>query len=354
MKPKDNILSKAECSAMRGIAILGIMLHNYCHWLNFAVKENEYQFHSDRAAAFWQSLTTPDGMLPIQLLSFLGHYGVPVFLFLSGYGLVLKYERENEPSYRPLPFIKFHYLKLLRMMIPGFIFFIIIDIITPRSFHFYCPQLLEQGLMVINIFPDPARWIWPGPYWFFGLMLQLYIIYRLLLFRRHWGWTAGLILVCFIAQMACSPDGDTLKYLRYNSIGGILPFGLGILTARYLTHFRINISRWQWTILCLVLSAAIVVMSLYEITWYFVPVVIILATIAMVKALPSWLMSWMIWTGGISAAMFVTHPAMRKIFIPVSHRGDVYDGLMLYVIAAIGVAWAFTLLIQKIQKPLLK
>ena len=73
MKPKDNILSKAECSAMRGIAILGIMLHNYCHWLNFAVKENEYQFHSDRAATFWQSLTTPDGMLPIQLLSFLGH-----------------------------------------------------------------------------------------------------------------------------------------------------------------------------------------------------------------------------------------------------------------------------------------
>ena len=135
MKPKDNILSKAECSAMRGIAILGIILPNYCHWLNFAVKENEYQFHSDRAAAFWQSLTNPDGMLPIQLLSFLGHYGVPVFLFLSGYGLVLKYEKDTEPAYRPLPFIKFHYLKLLRMMIPGFVFFIIIDIMTPRSFH---------------------------------------------------------------------------------------------------------------------------------------------------------------------------------------------------------------------------
>ena len=80
----------------------------------------------------------------------------------------------------------------------------------------------------------------------------------------------------------------------------------------------------------------------------------ILATIAMVKALPSWLMSWMIWTGGISAAMFVTHPAMRKIFIPVSHRGDVYDGLMLYVIAAIGVAWAMGLLINKIKKPEMK
>ena len=55
-----------------------------------------------------------------------------------------------------------------------------------------------------------------------------------------------------------------------------------------------------------------------------------------------------------SAAMFVTHPAMRKIFIPVSHRGDVYDGLMLYVIAAIGVAWAMGLLINKIKKPEMK
>ena len=154
--------------------------------------------------------------------------------------------------------------------------------------------------------------------------------------------------------MACSPDGDTLKYLRYNSIGGILPFGTGILAARHITLSDINISRWQWAILCLVLSAAIVVMSLYEISWYIVPMMIILATIAMVTRLPSWLMSWMIWTGGTAAAMFVTHPAMRKIFIPVSHRGDVYDGLMLYVIAAMGVAWAFTLLIQKIQKPVLK
>ena len=45
---------------------------------------------------------------------------------------------------------------------------------------------------------------------------------------------------------------------------------------------------------------------------------------------------------------------MRKIFIPVSHRGDVYDGLMLYVIAAIGVAWAMGLLINKIKKPEMK
>ena len=90
-------------------------------------------------------------------------------------------------------------------------------------------------------------------------------------------------------------------------------------------------------------------MSLYELSWYFTPVVVILATICLVKSLPDLLLHWSVWLGGISAAMFVTHPAMRKIFIPVSHRGDVYDGLMLYVIAAIGVAWVFEIIISKMK-----
>ena len=29
---------------MRGVAIIGIALHNYCHWLPGIIRENEYQF----------------------------------------------------------------------------------------------------------------------------------------------------------------------------------------------------------------------------------------------------------------------------------------------------------------------
>lgn len=336
---------------MRGIAILAIMLHNYCHWLNFAVKENEYRFLSDRAQGFWDTIISPDEYLPVQLLSFLGHYGVPVFLFLSGYGLVLKYERTDAPIQRPLPFVKLHYLKLLKMMVPGFVLFIIIDIMTPRSFHFHCAQMVEQALMVINLFPDPNEWIWPGPYWFFGLMLQLYIVYVFIIYRhRHWVWTITLIATCFAIQAMCNPEGDILRYLRYNCIGGILPFGLGVLAARHCGGgIWESLGKWQWAILCLVCSAAIVVMSLYIGLWYIAPVFVILATICLAKALPSWLMPYMTWVGGISAALFIIHPAMRKIFIPVSHRGDVYDGIVLYVIASIGVAWAMDILINRIN-----
>lgn len=63
-KNADHQLSKMECNAMRGIAILGIVLHNYCHWLAPIVKENEYQYNQHNVdwlnqvmSAEWSSLT---------------------------------------------------------------------------------------------------------------------------------------------------------------------------------------------------------------------------------------------------------------------------------------------------------
>ena len=92
------ILTRNECSAMRGIAIIAIMLHNYCHFIGKIVKENEYMFQTVNNDRLWYALMHPDELLPVHLLSYFGHYGVPVFLFLSGFGLVLKYEASPQPS----------------------------------------------------------------------------------------------------------------------------------------------------------------------------------------------------------------------------------------------------------------
>ena len=49
--------------------------------------------------------------------------------------------------------------------------------------------------------------------------------------------------------------------------------------------------------------------------------------------------------------MFVAHPLLRKVFIPISRRGDIYDGLLLYVIATVAVSWMFMIIINRIPKP---
>ena len=358
---RNDFLTRDECTAMRGIAILAIMLHNYCHFIGRIVKENEYQFFTSHNEGLWQVITNPDNLLPVHLLSYFGHYGVPVFLFLSGFGLVMKYEANGTTesrNYGILPFIRYNYLKLLRMLIVGFTIFVIVDALTPGRFLFHWYNVIAQLLMYINVLPTPDKIIWPGIYWFFGLMMELYIVYRLFLYRQKNIWVIALIAVCWLLQIFCDPEGETLNRLRYNFIGGMLPFGLGILFARIPTLGTNNshvgnktFPRWEYIVTLLVSTVLIVAMSFWYQSWFFVPVFVIIGTIALVKVMPKWMLSVIIWVGTISAAMFVTHPIVRKIFITVAWKQDIYDGLMLYVVVTIALSWAVKQLIDRIPKP---
>lgn len=348
-----NSLNRTECNALRGIAILGIVLHNFTHWLRPMVKENEYTFTQEKADRFIDLLLHPNWDLPAQICSFLGHYGVPVFLFLSAYGLVRKYEKplqqtDTQPAIKTWSFIKYHFLKLFKMMIAGFVLFIIVDRLTPKPHHYELTDILAQLGMVNNLLTHPEHIIWPGPYWFFGLMLQFYIFYRMVLFRRHWMWIVVLMLVCTAIQMICEPTGEMLTRLRYNFIGGMLPFGAGLLFARYCNLTCRKIFYWVLLIVSLFL---IIAMSTYYTLWFLVPIAVCVFCVCAVKLLPLWILRQLEWTGEISAALFIVHPAIRKILIPVAHQGDIYTGLLLYLLAAIAVAWLIRLLLKQIPDP---
>ncbi len=360
-KLKYDLLSRAECNALRGLAILGIFLHNYCHWLGAVVKENEYQYFQRNVDWLHAVMAQPDWLLPMHLMSFFGHYGVPIFLFLSAYGLEKKYNNTPSPTRSPIKmdkheagavgsFIAQHYLKLFKMMFAGFVCFIIVDAITPGRWHYSVTQIVAQLGMFNNLLPEPDRNIWPGPYWFFGLMMQLYIVYRLLIYRRHWGWTVGLMVICIGVQMHFAPESEELNRYRYNFMGGMLPFGMGVLFARFGEKVILFPRHPVATLMCFLVSAWLVeALSNSYYGWVFVPVFVIEASIYFVKlagevripGLGIVLFRLLEWLGVISAALFVIHPVLRKIFIPISRQGDMYAGLLLYVIACIGVAAVF-------------
>ena len=90
--------------------------------------------------------------------------------------------------------------------------------------------------------------------------------------------------------------------------------------------------------------------------WTFVPFFICLLCVLVAEMLQDirWLSGIykvLEWMGSISAALFVSHPITRKIFIPISRHGDIYAGLLLYIIASICIAWLFTQLMKKIPNP---
>ena len=351
---------------MRGIAILAIMLHNYCHFIGSIVKENEYQYLRGNNDLLWQAVGSPTDLLPVHLLSYFGHYGVAVFLFLSGFGLVKKYEGGGDgdtsrTSCRGLAsFLGYHYLKLLRMLIVGFPIFLTVDAVTPGRFAFHWENVVAQLLMYINVLPEPDRIIWPGIYWFFGLMMELYIVYRLVIYRRSSVYVVGLIAVCWLLQAFAEPDGELLNRLRYNFIGGMLPFGLGILLARTEKEAAAaqgtekeaaGGGRILWGVTALMATVAVFVMSFSFHSWLWIPVVIVIGTVAIVKSMPEGILKLFMWFGGISAAMFVAHPIARKLFITVAWKQDIYDGLMLYLIVTIALSWAVKQIIDHIPAP---
>ena len=346
------ILTRSECSAMRGIAILAIMWHNYCHFLKDIVRENEYTWTSAKCDRLWTIIQQPDAFFPIHLFSFFGHYGVPVFLFLSGFGLVMKYETSHDscPPVSFWRFFRYNWLKLFRILVVGFVLFTMVDAMTYGMHRYQWHEVVGVLGMFANVFENPSQVIWPGPYWYFGLTLQVYILYRLVFWKwRHWGVVVATIVVCWLLQVICLDDAETLERLRYNFIGGMLPFGMGILLARSNVNLMIN---WRQTGCIVMLSVVLVTaMSMNQQTWLWVPLFIVIGTIALVKYLHHFILKPLEWVGGISAAIFVSHPIVRKLFVRPYAEGDLYAGLILYTVAALMVGWLLMQVINKISKP---
>ena len=374
------LLSRTESAALRGIAILGIILHNYCHFLGFAVKENEYKFDSSRPMQFFDKLFSLDSDLFIHIFSFLGHYGVPIFLFISGYGLVKKYEAHpqtgNEnPSLREghsvgFAFIRKHFLKLFRLMIIGYLVFIGVYLLrhSDGAQVYSWDHVLTQLTMTINFFYfDPDHIIKPGPYWYFGLMLQLYILYILVIYR----WRQNSLLIALAAGSilleACfGNQQDWLNYIRYNFIGGLLPFCMGIWAARRdplsnspegESNSKPPLGEVWWG---LISALFVLIGGMYFWTWLIVPAFIATGAIATVKLLSackgilsplSSLLSPLSWLGSISAMLFVMHPIARELIISHYRRIDIYGGIFIYLLSSVALAMLLKWILRYIPKP---
>ena len=345
-------ISRVESQALRGIAILGIVLHNYCHFLGFAVKENEYTFTAEKPLQMLEKLMTIDKDLFIHILSFFGHYGVPVFLFISGYGLVMKYESSaNSSELSAGRWIAKHFRKLFWLMIWGYLLFMAVYFLrhTDGAHIFTLDRIAAHLTMTVNfLYWLPDKVIKPGPYWFFGLMIQLYILYRLVYYRWRNGWLLlGTVLACWLLQwwaaLSNPCDFNLLNYLRYNFIGAMLPFCMGIAYARYMKR---ELSPVRHLLIVIFSAVGVLAGSLSVHTWLWVPLFIVTGAVATVKLLPQWLMKPCAWFGGISAALFVMHPVMRELIIAHYRKVDIYWGIVIYLLSAVALSMLLQYLIS--------
>lgn len=365
-----DLLSRVQCQALKGIAILMIIIHNVAHWLPGAVPENEYTFDRGHTSMFFHELLHPDHNW-LQIFSFLGHYGVPLFVFLSAYGLVKKYElRRNEPEPGKWDFIGKHFWKLFVLQLIGLVSLGLLLQVMPifdargdltpslqlaKNVTFLIPNSwwTHQASMFLNLdFLDHQSRFLLGPYWFFGFILQLYIIYRVFLYTRdHGSWRAKwaplwFAVICFIVMLVGWLIGRhaTLIYLRYNFLMGALPMAMGLYAGRYENRLP-EVKYWQWFVALLLAIVSVPLMNWKLLLWFWAPAVVVVGGIALIRVLPGWLNRVFGAVGGISMMLFVVHPVVRMFFYCIDETAHPYRLMLIYLaislISAIIYQWVY-------------
>ena len=356
MKPLSNdFLTRDECTAMKGLAIFCIMIHNFCHFLTGPMQENEYDFALSNGQLFLEHMLHPTSLLPIYVFTLID-IGVYVFTFLSGYGLVKKYEKPGV-EVKLMGFIGYRYLKLLRLMLlPLLAFHLLYMFYNNWGMATSWQNIVAQLLTVVNItaFPNPAKAILPGPYWFFGMIMEMYVIYRLVLYRpasssrasRVWP-VVAMIVVCLVAELLCDPHGTMIHYLRYNFVYGALPFGLGVLAARFAGEWRL--SRWWWAAICLVAAVLTVAANYNFYLWLLISLMVVAFVLTLIKLCRGKALKPLVWMGNLSAMLFVVHPVLRMLFCRDSTRvleAGVYVYLVPYMVASFVAAIVYRYLLK--------
>lgn len=305
------MITKYECNILKGWAIIAIAIHNYCHWLPLASNENEYTWREERTLYFFQHIG--DSFF-INLFSFWGHYGVVIFVFLTGYGLAIKYDSNKKERISKYSFFINHYKKLLFLLFPSLLLFWVTSWIFHSNItYFSYSQLLSQTTLIINLIPSAIMQIRPGPYWYFGLTLQLYIIYILFVYKRKLYTLYTICILCVAFLIVCDGHYQAMEWMKYNFIGSILPFTIGVSLGRMKDYISSH-SKWVYYLVAIIAIPIIILSELSYYAWVFIPIWIIIIAICFIMCTKDVLISKAIhFIGVVSNLLFIIHPLIREI-----------------------------------------
>lgn len=166
--------------------MLMIVCHNYFRLLPNRPGENEFTFHWSRFFDVWLQIAEAplDVLRPIA--GFFGHYGVHIFIFLSGYGLTKKalqvFAGFNGVSKADLYALVWGQIfKLWKLMVLGGVFTLMVWWITVPD-----PDWVKRfseflwTLTFTNAVVPGHRYYFVSVWWFLSLIVQCYLVFPLL------------------------------------------------------------------------------------------------------------------------------------------------------------------------------
>lgn len=348
------LLSKENSLILRGLAIMFIMLHNFLHnpSLGFS-QENEMSFSSEKAHHFFNVLAD-GGVNAYELFSFLGWVGVPVFVFLTGYGISKVAPPSNLQS--RAAYVKSKYLKLLLLLLPAILIYMLKDILHAEFLSNIYKRIVYLTMMANVAYP----WVNcpPGVYWYFGLTFQFYLIYCFCgdFLKGKVLFIGSLLSIMGVAVLSLWGSPNALSVYMHCFTGWFPIFAIGIWVGGIKNdqHSLLVSHNLVLELAVFLFSASLVLlMNRWMSSWLFVSIIalIMFVSAGLLVLRSGVLANAFKWIGGLSACIFVCHPIAR--FLINGFVRKQVDSLILVVLAYVALTFVLAIAYNKLYKRLL-
>ncbi len=359
MKLSLNSYTKRDTNIIKGFAILCIVLHNYFHWLAPFPGENEFNFSPLNVRNLFHLLGEQPGEFVNILFSYFGHYGVQLFIMISGFGLAVS--MMNRPQTWG-SFVLNRLKKLYPLLLTAIVFYFFGKLMMEGKglSQWELKEIGYKLLFIHTLLPNSGLSVC-GPWWFFGLIFQLYLVFPLL-FRclKKWGWKAFWV-VCAVSYGLIFLFREYLNLhqgvlIMQNAPGHLPEFCFGMMLAFHKDR-RIH---WLWIVLALVLFVwGNFAPGLYPFTFLTLCVIAVFVTQRWKSKSGRWKKAFRFsfsvfhYFGTLSMVLFVVHgflrvPVLKLANTMTSAWGHLGSGILFFFLAW-GVAMSAKPLYQWLQ-----
>lgn len=343
-------ISKNDTLLFKAFAILAIALHNFFHFLKpLPACENEFAFDANSVRLFFDAFSNAPGDWLNILLSYLGHYGVQVFILISGYGLTVSMLRHRQSW---LPFVVKRFSKLMPLLLLGILFLYISEIlIHSRTLGDYEWREIKYKLLMLHTLTPKSGLTVVGPWWFFALIFQLYLLFPPLfrmLQKYRWKAFAIIAALCYLFIYA-----DVFNPNEYNHLISVLQNAPGHLP-EFMLGIMLALMKDEKVPLPLFISLVVSALTLFVLgNFYkaffpltFISVSFLLYCVGMLLNTlinkVKWLNNCIAYIGSVSMVVFVINGFLRTPFINFSYSNDTplnrYYAALLFILTVIALS----------------
>ncbi|MDO9510324.1 MAG: sulfatase-like hydrolase/transferase [Bacteroidales bacterium] len=314
-------ISRSHTDVFKGLGILFIVFHNYFHWVWPSPGENEFNFSTSRILTLWEQIFTSPLEIFNLLFSYFGHFGVQIFIFISGYGLAMA---ANAKGVKYFSFLIRRFGKIYPSFLMAVAVLIVLRIFSaPESLNgVFFHQIKLKLLLIANFFPGEALTI-NGPWWFYSMIFQLYVVFPLLWWLDKKSTGISFFLISALALGLIFVLGvdpwQSKTNLMQNMPGHLPEFLLGIYIANRKPG---KFASYLWPLALLIFALGNYFESLWLLTFISVTWLLVVFFQRLADNLKpgSVFLRIIVYFGSISMYLFAIHGFIRVPFVEMASK----------------------------------